>query len=278
MPPTHQVGGVVPGQGARLQGCTALVTGAGGSAAILGGGEAIARLFAAQGATVGVLDVDADRVKHTAARIGAEGGTAVPLVADIADEASVREAVSQLVKETERLDIVVNNAAVTGGAQSVIDIQLDAWENTVRVNLSGTMLVSRTAYPHLVASDAPSIVNVSSVAANRGGGVGAYAASKGAIQSLTVDLAFSWGQQGIRVNCVAPGYIHATMSGQMSEEARQIRKDGTLLCAEGGAWEIAWAALFLASPESRWITGVVLPVDGGASATTAVAVGRRTAK
>ena len=269
------VGGAIDGRGSRLVGLTALVTGAGGSGEILGCGQAIAQLFAAQGATVGVLDIEPERVKHTTDLIDAAGGRPFPLIADITDEAAVGTAVEALAREAAGIDIVVNNAAITGGAEPVLGTAVSAWERTVSVNVTGAMLVSRTAHPYLAMSPTASIVNISSVAANRGGGVGAYAASKGAIQSMTKDLAYAWGPSGIRINCIAPGYIHATMSGRMTETARLQREEGTLLGTEGGAWDIAWAALFLASPESRWLTGVILPVDGGASATTAVAMARR---
>jgi NAD(P)-dependent dehydrogenase (short-subunit alcohol dehydrogenase family) len=278
-PDESQPAGDIPGRalrGNRLAGRVALVTGAGGSHdTVLGCGAATAMLFAAQGAIVGLLDVSADRLAVTAEAIEAAGGAAVPLAADITDEPAVRAALDKLASEAGRLDVVVNNAAITGGVERILTTPLESWERTLKVNLTGAMLVSRSAHPYLVRSGGGSIVNVSSVAANRGVGVGAYAASKGALQSLTADLAFSWGQDGIRVNCIAPGHIFATLSGRMTDEARQTRRDATMLGTEGGAWDVAWAALFLASEESRWITAAVLPVDGGATATTAVAIGRR---
>jgi NAD(P)-dependent dehydrogenase (short-subunit alcohol dehydrogenase family) len=271
----NKVGGNTDGHGTRLAGLVALVTGAGGDDTIVGAGAATARLFAAQGAFVGVLDSSRDRVDHTLRCISSDGGQAVGLVADVGDESQVQRAVDELSGAHDRLDIVVNNAAVTGRAAPAHTSWLESWNATLRVNLTGTMLVSRMARPYLVNSSSASIVNVSSVAANRGLGSESYGASKGGIQALTLNLAFSWGLDGIRVNCVAPGHMYSTMSSTMPLSVRESRRRATLLNREGGGWDVAWSALFLASPEARWLTGVVLPVDGGASATTAIALERR---
>jgi NAD(P)-dependent dehydrogenase (short-subunit alcohol dehydrogenase family) len=267
--------GSVDGHGTRLAGRVALVTGAAGNDTVLGCGAAIARLFAAQGAFVGVLDTSEEGVAHTVEKIKSAGGKAVGLVADITDEPAVQLAVKKLADNLDRLDVVVNNAAITSRVEPVLTTSLDSWNRTLEVNATGPMLVSRTAHPYLARSDDGSIVNISSLAANRGLGHGAYAVSKGAVQALTIDLAFSWGLDGIRVNCVAPGHLYATMSVNMPDSVRESRRQGTLLGTEGGGWDIAWSALFLASPEARWITVVTLPVDGGATMSTAVALERR---
>ncbi|CPT92129.1 dehydrogenase [Mycobacteroides abscessus] len=255
-------GGHLDGRGHRLDGRVALVTGAGSHGDFLGTGAATALLLAAQGATVAVIDSDADRAEATCARIRDDGGTALALIADITDDAAVHTAVDALVDRTGRLDIVVNNAGIATGD----------WDTVFAVNATGTMLVSQAAHPHLVRTGGGSIINVSSVAAMRGFGSGAYGASKGAVQSLTTDLAYQWGPDHIRVNCLVPGHLHTPIGAQGGAQGRDLRRRANLLGTEGDAWDIAWAVLFLASDESRWITATVLPVDAGATAVTALAI------
>ena len=266
-----RVGGHADGRGTRLAGRVVLVTGAGSTGGFLGTGAASALLMAAQGATVGVLDASKQRAEHTSALIESEGGRAVALVADLTDEAAVRSAVDALAERTGRLDIVVNNAAITGGAP-VETAETADWDRVFAVNTRGTMLVCRAATAHLRRSGGGSIINVASVAALRGFGSGAYGASKGAVLSLTTDLAYSLGRDGIRVNCVVPGHLYTPMGDQGGEQGRELRKRANLLGTEGDAWDVAWTVLFLAGPESRWITAATLPVDAGATSATGLAM------
>lgn len=268
---TVTVGGHVDGHGTRLTDRVALVTGAGSVGGFLGTGAATALLLAAQGATVGVLDTSPERAEHTSALIQAEGGRAMTLVADLADQAAVQSAVNTLAERTGRLDVVVNNAAITGGAP-VETADATDWDRVFAVNTRGTMLVCQAAAAHLRRSGGGSIVNVASVAALRGFGSGAYGASKGAVLSLTTDLAYSLGRDGIRVNCVVPGHLYTPMGDQGGERGRELRKRANLLGTEGDAWDVAWAVLFLAGPESRWITAAVLPVDAGTTSATGLAM------
>ena len=226
------VGGHADGHGSRLAGRAALVSGAGSAGDLLGTGAATAVLFAAQGAMTGVLDINRDRAEATCAIIAKDGGTAVPVIADITDEARVAEAVDAFARQAGRLDALVNNTAITSGP----------WDRVFAVNVTGTMLTSTAARPHLIGSGGGSIVNVSSVAGVRGFGSGAYGASKGAV-----------GDQG-------------------GAAGRKLRRRANLLGTEGSAWDLAWAVLFLASPESRWITAAVLPVDAGAISATGLAM------
>ena len=268
------VGGHVDGHGRRLTDQVALVTGAGSSGGFLGTGAATSLLLAAQGATVGVLDTSRARAEHTSSLIEAEGGRPVTLVADLTDEAAVRAAVDALAEEAGRLDVVVNNAAISGGAP-VETARTADWDRVFAVNTRGTMLVCRAAAPHLRRSGGGSIVNVASVAALRGFGSGAYGASKGAVLSLTTDLAYSLGRDGIRVNCVVPGHLHTPMGDQGGERGRELRRRANLLGTEGDAWDVAWTVLFLAGPESRWITAATLPVDAGTTAATGLGMSAR---
>ena len=238
-------GGHLDGSGRRLAGCAAIVAGAGSAGDLLGTGAATASLFAAQGAFTGILDASANRAAATCELIERQGGTAVALTADITDKAAVSRAVDDFAARAGRLDIVVNNTGISTGA----------WDDVFAVNVTGTMHVSEAAHKHLVRVGGGSIVNVSSVAALRGFGAGAYAASKGAVLSLTTDLAYRWGPEHIRVNCLVPGHLHTPIGNQSGAGAREIRRRANLLEMEGTAWDLAWAALFLAGPESRWITG-----------------------
>lgn len=261
-------------QGTRLAGKVALVTGGGSEGEFLGIGAAISILFAAQGARVGVVDVSAERAKQTLDRIADFGGEAMFAEGNVTDTASCERTAAAIAGRYGGLDVLVNNAAIAGGG-TVVDIDEQAWEQTLRVNLGGVMRMSRAAIPYLRKSDAASIVHLSSIAAIRGLGTAAYAAAKGGVQALTADMAYSHGHEGIRVNCVVPGHLHTPMGFQGSAKTRQIRRDSGLLDAEGDAWDAAWAALFFASNESRWITAAVLPVDAGTTATTHFAIRRR---
>ena len=256
----------------RLAGRVAIVTGAGTSGELPGTGVAIATLFASQGARVGVVDISSDRAANTVDIIERLGGTGMAVVADITSGEACERSVSQVVDRFGGLDILVNNAAIVGGGGDVTSIDEAAWNRVVQVDLNAVMLMSRSAIPHLRSSEAGAIVNLSSIAGMRGMGSGAYAAAKGGVIGLTYDLAYSHARDGIRVNCIAPGHLFTPMGNQGGEELRERRRRAGLLGTEGTAWDAAWAALFLASDESRWITGVVLPVDAGTTSSTALAV------
>ncbi|WP_433632446.1 SDR family NAD(P)-dependent oxidoreductase [Nocardia sp. CA-120079] len=256
---TPEPGGYADGRGTRLAGMAALVAGAGSSGDFLGTGAASASLFAAQGAVTGVLDASPGRAAATCDLITRQGGTAIALTADITDEKAVHKAVERFASEAGRIDVVMNNAGIAVGE----------WDRVFAVNTKGTALVSEAAHRYLAKSPMASVINVSSIAALRGFGGGAYAASKGAVLSMTTDYAYRWGPDGIRVNCLVPGHLYTPMGDQGSDTgARNVRRKANLLGTEGNAWDLAWAALFLAGPESRWITGTVLPVDAGTTMAT----------
>jgi NAD(P)-dependent dehydrogenase (short-subunit alcohol dehydrogenase family) len=137
------------------------------------------------------------------------------------------------------------------------------------------MRMSRAAIPQLQRSSGASIIHISSIAGTRGLGTAAYAAAKGGVQALTADMAYSHGREGIRVNCVVPGHLHTPMGYQGSARTREIRRESGMLNTEGDAWDAAWANVFFASDESKWVTGVLLPVDAGTTATTHFAIRRQ---
>jgi NAD(P)-dependent dehydrogenase (short-subunit alcohol dehydrogenase family) len=256
--------------GSRLRGRVAIVKGAGSSGPLPGIGVAIAALFANQGAEVGVVDISAERAATTVELIESIGGSCLPVVTDITDAKNCELAVQQVVERFGRLDVLVNNAAIASGGGDATAIDEAAWNRVIALDLNAVMLMSKSAVPHLRTSGGGAIVNMSSIAGMRGMGSGAYAAAKGGVIGLTYDLAYSHGRDGIRVNCIAPGHLYTPMGNQGGEESRDRRRRAGLLGTEGTAWDAAWAALFLACEESRWITGVLLPVDAGTTSSTAL--------
>jgi NAD(P)-dependent dehydrogenase (short-subunit alcohol dehydrogenase family) len=265
-----------PDPGRRLDGRVAIVTGAGSSGPLPGIGVATAVLFASQGAQVAIVDISPERAANTEKLIAGAGlpGASTSVVADITSAAECERCVREVVGQFGRLDVLVNNAAVAGGGGDVATVDEAGWNRVVALNLNAVMLMSKCAVPHLRAAGGGSIVNMSSIAAIRGMGSGAYAATKAGVIGLTYDLAYSLGRDGIRVNCIAPGHLFTPMGDQGGEELRHQRRRAGLLGTEGTGWDAAWAALFLASEESRWITGVVLPVDAGTTASSWIAVDR----
>jgi NAD(P)-dependent dehydrogenase (short-subunit alcohol dehydrogenase family) len=140
------------------------------------------------------------------------------------------------------------------------------------VDLDAALFTARHTLPHLVDAGGGSVINIASIAAIRSHGSGAYAAAKAALLGLTIDWAYVHGRDGIRVNCILPGHIYAPMGTHGGEPIRELRRQSTLLGVEGEAWDIAWPAVFLASDEARWITGVELVVDAGTTTTTPFAM------
>jgi NAD(P)-dependent dehydrogenase (short-subunit alcohol dehydrogenase family) len=256
----------------RLAGRVAIVTGAGSAGPLPGIGVATAVLFASQGARVGIVDISAERAARTEELIAGVGGTSTTVVADITVATECQRCVHEVVQQFGRLDILVNNAGLSARGGNPANIDEAVWNRLVALNLTGVMLMSKSAVPHLRAAGGGSIIHMSSIAAMRGMGAAAYAATKAGVIGLTYDLAYSLGRDQIRVNCIAPGHLFTPMGDQGGEKLRERRRRAGLLGTEGTAWDAAWAALFLASEESRWITGVVLPVDAGTTASTVLAI------
>jgi len=254
-------GAHLPLAGVRLQGMAALISGAGHAGPHLGTGAATALLFAAQGASVALFDVDPERAENTARLIREFGGRCTSVAGDVRSGADCAEAVRKTTEAFGGLDVLMNNTAVAlaGDINTVTD---DIWDRTIDINLKGVMLLSRAALPHLAARKG-AVVNVASIAAQQGFGTVAYAASKGGVIAMTRDMAYTAGSSGVRVNCIVPGHLVTPMGGAHDPVRRDIRRRATLLGVEGSAWDVAWAALFLAGPEARWITAACLNVDAG---------------
>ena len=163
------------------------------------------------------------------------------------------------------LDILHNNVGVGMSVGSVVDSDLDQWDAVQQINVRSMVLTSRHAVPAMIESGGGAIINVASIAALRPRGMTAYSTSKGAVITLSQAMAVDHARQGIRVNCIAPGPIYTPMvyAAGMDDSLREARREASMLGIEGTGWDIGQAALFLASDEARYITGVVLPVDGG---------------
>jgi NAD(P)-dependent dehydrogenase (short-subunit alcohol dehydrogenase family) len=251
----------------RLEGKVAIVTGAGSQNEGIGNGRAASVLFAREGAKVLLVDRIAERAEETQ-RLLAEEGLAdlcAVFTADVTDSDQCRAMVAGAVERWGRLDILQNNVGIGARAGTVLDMDDAIWERMMRVNVTGMMLAAKAAIPAMKQSGGGSIVNISSVANWLPRGLTAYATSKGAVEALTRGLAADHARDGIRVNCIEPGPVYTPMVqvAGMPDEMREARRRATALGIEGTAWDIAWASVYLACDEARYVTGVVLPVDGG---------------
>lgn len=220
-----------------------------------------------------LVDRDPEAAQVTLEVIEGAGGVASIFEADVAKIGDCEALVDAAVERYGGVDILFNNVAIIS-LGSVVDADEEEWDRIMQVNVKSIMLTSKFAVPCMTSSGGGSIINVSSVEAFRGGAnqLIAYSVSKGAIVTLTTSMAVQHGRENVRVNGIVPGYLYTPLiSGFMSEkereEIRDRRRNSAPLGVEGNAWDIAWAAAFLASEEARWITGVMLPVDAGLLAT-----------
>ena len=257
----------------KLDGKVAIVTGAGSSGPGFGTGRATSVLFAREGARVVLVDQHEDRAKDTLALIEEEGGDAAIVVADLTEIASCPRIVDETVERYGTVDVLVNNAAIASST-SILDTTPELYSQILAVNLTAPFFLTKAVIPVMVKGGGGSIVNIMSIAAMRGqGGRGrtAYAASKAGMWGLMVDIADTFGTDGIRINTIAPGLIDTPMRDAAMRQggldpASIDLSSKTSLGFEGDAWDIARAALFLGGPDARYVTGVLLPVDGGTTA------------
>ncbi len=249
----------------RLDGRAALVTGAAGGIA----GE-IARRFAAEGASVACLDIDGEGAARVAGEIEAAGGRALACPGDVADAESVRGCVERAAETFGRLDVVVNGAALGEAAGDVVELDLEEWQRALATNLTSVFLVCKYALPVLARSGGGSVINIASqlgqvVVPRRP----AYVTSKAAVIQLTRSMAVDFAKDNIRVNSLSPGATETSRllrTHQTMENARDVLVPLHPIGRLGQPADIADAALFLASEDSRFMTGADLVVDGGYTA------------
>jgi NAD(P)-dependent dehydrogenase (short-subunit alcohol dehydrogenase family) len=259
----------------RLKGKTAIITGAGQTPGeTIGNGRAMAILFAREGAEVLCADRLLERAEETAAMITAEGGKAFAHQADVSRNADCASLIEAGKARWGRIDILVNNVGIGGGDGPAHRVEEAVWDRIMLVNLKSAWMTTKHALAVMRAQEGGAIVNISSLAAIAGGAQVAYEVSKAAVNRLTTSTASANARHGVRCNAIMPGYMDTPMavsgiaqaSGQTTQAVREARDARVPLRGKMGAgWDTAHAALFLASDEAAFITGVVMAVDGGMS-------------
>ena len=249
----------------NLTGKVAIVTGGG-----RGLGLQIATGYAEAGAHVVLCSRSLEACQEASESIAKLGVETLALQCDVTNEDSVKEVIKQTIEKFGKIDILVNNSGASWGT-SAEEMPIKAWEKVMNVNVTGTFLMSREVGKVMLQQGQGKIINIASVAGIKGSSpeelnaIG-YSTSKGAVITFTKDLAVKWGPRGINVNALAPGYFPTKMSkGVLESNGEKILK-GTPLKRFGSDDDLKGAALFLASPASDYVTGVVLAVDGGMTA------------
>jgi NAD(P)-dependent dehydrogenase (short-subunit alcohol dehydrogenase family) len=257
----------------RLQDRIALVVGAGSIGPGLGNGKAAAILYAREGAKVFAVDINADAVEETRQLIADEGNTCVAHTADATDAAAVQGMVEACTAAFARIDILHNNLGITeiGGP---VDLPEERWDRLMDVNVKSMFLACKYVLPIMEAQGAGVVTNISSISAERYAGFPSvvYNTAKGAVKQFTQNVAMEYARKGIRANCVQPGLVDTPLvhtfkdayPGDWDEVVRH-RHAMAPMGRMGTGWDIAKAAVFLASDDAAYITGVSLPVDGGLS-------------
>ena len=257
----------------RLQDKAAIVVGAGQTPGqTMGNGRATALRFAQEGAKVLVVDKDEASAAETVALIEAEGGTGSMLGADITDEAQCKAIADTCVERFGRIDVLHNNVGRSEDDRATPDLDVATWERLMDMNLKGMFMTIKHVLPVMRAQKSGSIINVSSTASVSICATVTYKTSKGAINTMTQHLAMENAPYGVRANAILPGLMDTPMAIERRAREQGVERDVVRAARNakvplrgqmGTAWDVANAALFLASDEAQYITGVLLPVDGG---------------
>ena len=250
----------------RLKDKVAIVTGAASRSEGVGNGAATAMLFAREGAKVVLVNRSAERAKSLEDKIRAQGGEAATFAADVTQPEATEAMAAFAIERYGRLDILQNNVGI-GGPGTAETVDLADWNHIFQTNLTSALLCCRSCIPKMRAGGGGSIINVSSGAGMLGfaaaGGAVAYTATKAGLHGLTLSVAADYAAEGIRANCLIVGTVATPMVADLGEDARERRRRAVPLQTEGTGWDVAHAAVYLASDEARWVTGVMLPIDGG---------------
>jgi NAD(P)-dependent dehydrogenase (short-subunit alcohol dehydrogenase family) len=271
LPPATHESTEIPPEGVRMMNKVVILFGGGSVGDGWGNGKATAVAYSREGARVAVIDRDRAAANETADIIDALGGKVLSLQGDATDADSIEAAIQATLSAFGRIDVLHNNVGTTimGGPVELTEAQ---WHTVLDVNLTSAYLTSKYVLPGMIAQGSGAIVNISSVAAIRYTGYpySAYYAAKAGLNQFTVGLALQYARQGIRANAIMPGLmntplIYQQISGQYAspEDMARARHESTPMGRMGSGWDIAKAAVFLASDDAAYITGVSLPVDGG---------------
>ena len=255
----------------RLDGRVAIVFGAGSSGPGWGNGKAAAVAYARQGAAVCCVDIDEEAAAETAGIVTDEGGKAIAVTCDVTKLADVERAVAETLAKLSAVDILHNNVG-HAGMGGPVELAESDWLREIDVNLNSMYRTTKAVLPIMLDQRHGVIINISSVAGARyvGYPYASYYAAKGGVNQFTIGLALQYARQGIRVNAILPGLmdtplIRTQISGQYASQSEMMerRHEASPTGRMGTAWDVANAAVFLASDAASYITGVLLPVDGG---------------